>query len=1688
MTDIRLKVLTFLLNVILCSDKRLPPCRLNCVFYRLKTFFVRPNKFWLYICTAVIKIVLTTKTSIFFQLKMINFIHPTKAIVSARTFPKLFVTLNVLVWALFFGSSSFGQTPVTYTSNGTWTCPAGVTSVTVECWGAGGGGGGRTSNGGGAGGGGGAYAKSSVTVIPGNSYAIAVGVGGAGSSGASGASSTAKNGGNSSFAVSQVVAQGGFGVASNTITAGNGGSTASSTGQIKHAGGNGSAGGNTNGNNGGAGGGGAGRTDHGNGIDHGGLYAGNGGGTQTSSNSNGNSGSTYGGGGGGAKRTGSNRTGGAGANGLVVITFNDAIWQNPIIATNPNNSNPYAEGNIVGNNITVSGITRGPGLTSQTADNRYNTSGFSTSGSLNTGDNDYFEFTLTPGSAYMLNLNRFSFIGEKVSTAGPYRFSLRSSVDNYAADIEYIVNETSSSFGHTVNLSAQAFQGITSSVSFRLYGWYSASSSGTFSVNEFAFYGATQTIQPPTMAAFYPTNACPNSEESIVIPGTNFYGVTSVKFNGTEASFVVNSPTQITATLPSGASTGFISVTAAGGTVSSSNQFIVYASGLETVFSANFNDNNLAGWTQTPSNTWAASNTNAIGTPRSLYTASDNWSIFGSNNVITSIVTPLSELSSLDGKNTTWRFNSKINTQGGGFITYSNEAFIVLASNSADLSSASLNGYAVRIYYNASIFSTTQTITLCKITNGIVSNITSSYSFAHNDQLIGYEISRNSSGLWELKTDNNGGFDALVSRGTASDNQHIIASHLGAKANLYSSGFFGSVSTEIRLDDFEITQTFCEKVYYSQANGNSGNAVWNRERSGGTPEAVTDSKTNSFVIQSNHTIAPNSSSWTAKNITIETGGILDFTSSGNNYPLSVYGEINNQGTLTSNDEIISFVGETNQSISSNTKLVLNDLIINNGHNLTLPSNVDTEIKPRGVITLPNGNLITNNHLILSSRPTGTGSIGTIANGHSVTGEVTLERYLPNITGTPLVGNGGWIAVGTPIIGATVAQWDATVVTTGFPGSNFPPPGYTFNNIQWYNESVAGNLNNGYTGVTGINDVLQHNRGYFFYTYANLPAPQNMLRAKGTIQQGSFNDPLSYTSSGNPNDDGWNLLVNRYPSEIDFAAISSGSGISSYYLYDTETNNYKVYPVAQSIAGTAPRYIASGQGYFVKATAPGLSLHYTESAKTNNGIAFERDLNESSFISLKFRRAANSEDECVLNFSNNATASYEYEYDAVKLHSQQPTAAECAFVSEDGKLLTIDSRPAGLEETISIPIYVEMPVNGTFRLIVNQINNLPFGSCLFIEDLVTGNTIPVIEGQELVVSNTGNYSGNRFVLHATPSIATIETNLDCFGSANGSVELTLPQGEWSLAMADTLGNSFNATEGTSVFENLPAGQYIVSATNALSNCPSSQKTINISEPADMVLNHLNSFVDNCNSSSNGSIEWAVSNATNYEYSVTNEANEIVSSGIGGSGAIMISDLAADIYTVTINNYCGSQNFETNLIDTNVVSVEILSENISMALHEGTSQTMTIEQSNQNATNFTWTLSNGYTSSSDTFNYEFLESGDYVLTLFAHNNQCSSADSISIFIDRAVSISEEIKKTPISFLQTKESLEMYLNLSSSDMTMVTVYDISGRVVWNLTTSTWSGKNISIGTGSFASGVYVVKTTVGDKEILNKKFINP
>lgn len=269
---------------------------------------------------------------------------------SGNSLKKLnFLQSFTLLFFIFITANLYSQTFTDNTANGneTWTVPAGVTSVTVQVWGAGGSGGGSDTNGyGGGGAGGGGYSTKTFSVVAGQTINYNIGAGGTATTIADGntgenttlshtASSTSITANGGERGLKETDTAGGAGGAGGTA---NGGST-NTSGQ--------------NGVNGGASGG----------------NGGNGGNTTTTggagnSNANGSNGAIPGGGGGGGERGGgSSRSGGAGANGQVVITYSVACSGAPAGGTaSVSPSTGAASSAYV---VSATGYTTGSGITYQ---------------------------------------------------------------------------------------------------------------------------------------------------------------------------------------------------------------------------------------------------------------------------------------------------------------------------------------------------------------------------------------------------------------------------------------------------------------------------------------------------------------------------------------------------------------------------------------------------------------------------------------------------------------------------------------------------------------------------------------------------------------------------------------------------------------------------------------------------------------------------------------------------------------------------------------------------------------------------------------------------------------------------------------------------------------------------------------------------------------------------------------------------------------------------------------------------------------------------------------------------------------------------------------------------------------------------------------------------------------------------
>jgi len=137
----------------------------------------------------------------------------------------------------------------------------------------------------------------------------------------------------------------------------------------------------------------------------------------------------------------------------------------------------------------------------------------------------------------------------------------------YNYDFTNSVVRNSFNQGGVNTVNATSSNSTNGSNIFKPAGEYSGAAIGSLEI----FCTYTGTAYAPTTPSFSPAIGGPGT--SVVLTGTRFLDATGVDFNGTGASYSVDSSTQITATVPAGATTGPIHVTSPAGTGTSAGNF-----------------------------------------------------------------------------------------------------------------------------------------------------------------------------------------------------------------------------------------------------------------------------------------------------------------------------------------------------------------------------------------------------------------------------------------------------------------------------------------------------------------------------------------------------------------------------------------------------------------------------------------------------------------------------------------------------------------------------------------------------------------------------------------------------------------------------------------------------------------------------------------------------------------------------------------------------------------------------------------------------------------------------------------------------------------------------------------------------------------------------------------------------------
>jgi PKD repeat protein len=548
------------------------------------------------------------------------------------------------------------------------------------------------------------------------------------------------------------------------------------------------------------------------------------------------------------------------------------------------------------------------------------------------------------------------------------------------------------------------------------------------------------------------------------------------------------------------------------------------------------------------------------------------------------------------------------------------------------------------------------------------------------------------------------------------------------------------------------------------------------------------------------------------NIEIQAGASLTINSVNQ---LNIYGKLTNNGTLNTGFGSVEFLSctgssaqaheitSTNGTTSTFFDINLNDLA---GLNLTANANIS------GTLTLTNGSFNNLGQVFtFLSTATGTARIAPVGATASYNGNITMQRYAPG----PKT---GWAQLGTPIQGATLAQWYDNFPMQGFIGV-FGGGSSGFVSVYSYNETIAGlfDANGSYIPATNVTNSIAVGKGFWLYlgsagaggssTINTLPIT---IDVTGQPTTGNFNFNPSYTNSGNPFDDGFNLVANPYPSAIDWLSSNwTKTNINNaIYMYQADNGQYASF-VGGIATNGGSRYIASSQGFYIQANAASPVLNITENAKSASNPVLIKEEDPAYVLRIKVEGNEWS-DEMVIHLNNQATTEFDGSYDAKKIFSNNPSNPSISSICNN-KDLAINSLPF-TGTSITIPVRVTVGSNGMYHLKWTGLQGFEEGSCFVIEDLDNGNKTALEKDGVYYFNATAGFKAPRFVLHINTPLPTTIIEASCSNTQDGAITVcNLSNSTCKVELKDARGNLLKEAQitGSYTFDKLAIGNYILS---------------------------------------------------------------------------------------------------------------------------------------------------------------------------------------------------------------------------------------------------------------------------------------
>jgi hypothetical protein len=260
------------------------------------------------------------------------------------------------------------------------------------------------------------------------------------------------------------------------------------------------------------------------------------------------------------------------------------------------------------------------------------------------------------------------------------------------------------------------------------------------------------------------------------------------------------------------------------------------------------------------------------------------------------------------------------------------------------------------------------------------------------------------------------------------------------------------------------------------------------------------------------------------------------------------------------------------------------------------------------------------------------------------------------------------------------------------------------------KSTGWNWNDGYNSTPGFS-TLQTLLGYDVYV-----AGDQTARFTSSILPGDdFTNGNISCGPGDAAQRGWNLIGNPFTCAVDANQFILSNKLVDKSIYFTQNNQYFAWNTnTQEGTGSASNIVPGLQGFFVHAesglgsrnvTIPEASRQYTTSS-LYKGVQVAKGTKGSHsypFLKLNVSDGLASTDESIVYFFTDATSSFDTDYDAYKLLSDNQAYPQIYTIS-DNTNLSMNGLPIP-DKITTVPLNIRIGVAKDYTINVLNLENL-----------------------------------------------------------------------------------------------------------------------------------------------------------------------------------------------------------------------------------------------------------------------------------------------------------------------------------------------------------------------------------------------